>query len=219
MQDTSESKRRYYEWHGADLVTLGEIRDQIDSGSVVLDLGCGSGWLATEIANLGVTSVVGVDIDDVVLELNQLKIASVSGIRAFSNNLPIATETFDVVVVKDLIEHLQFPADTIQEIYRVLKPGGTAYFSTPTPQGKSFYDDYTHVRPFTRKSLRSLLEDCGLQVEGMYYTGNYRGVGWYMRRFQRDRLPKLSRILAGARIGRNNIHAWARKPAVASDQR
>ena len=67
--------------------------------------------------------------------------------------------TFDFVYSKSVLEHVFNTENYIQESYRVLKPGGLFIGLTPDwrSQRKFFWDDYTHVRPFTRKGLRDCL--------------------------------------------------------------
>jgi SAM-dependent methyltransferase len=61
-----------------------------------------------------------------------------------------------------LFEHLSDPLRAMKEIHRVLKPNGYALVIVPTPHNmNAFYDDYTHVRPFTSASLMQLAADSG----------------------------------------------------------
>ncbi len=48
-----------------------------------------------------------------------------------NNPLPVARETFDAVIVAEVIEHLENPRALARELFRILKPGGTAIVSTP----------------------------------------------------------------------------------------
>lgn len=66
--------------------------------------------------------------------------------------------SFDVIYSKSFIEHLREPQLFLREAYRVLKPGGIIVTLTPdwAANYKKFYDDYTHVSPFTAISLRNI---------------------------------------------------------------
>jgi SAM-dependent methyltransferase len=66
--------------------------------------------------------------------------------------------TFDVVYSKSFIEHLADPSKYVRESFRVLKPGGLLLTLTPDWEVnyKTFFDDYTHVKPFTKMSLRRI---------------------------------------------------------------
>ena len=54
-----------------------------------------------------------------------------------------------------VIEHIQNPTNILKEILRVLKIGGILIIITPNFKylHKNFYDDPTHIRPYTEKSL------------------------------------------------------------------
>lgn len=71
---------------------------------------------------------------------------------------PYPDNSFDIVYSKSFIEHLSQPEQYFTESYRVLKPGGLLLTLTPDweSQFKKFYDDPTHVRPFTIVSLKDI---------------------------------------------------------------
>jgi len=79
-----------------------------------------------------------------------------------------------------VIEHLRYPLKIGREINRVLKPGGVIYLETPNWTSVlvpsfgfrrdqhspfNFYDDHTHVKPWTKHGLYEfLVQSCGLSV-------------------------------------------------------
>jgi SAM-dependent methyltransferase len=97
----------------------------------VLDLGAGAG-IVKETRFGGeccktVTRVVGVDPDPRVLENPYLDEAAVG----VGEKIPFADATFDVVFSNNVLEHLDAPQAVFQEVFRVLKPGGTFIAKTP----------------------------------------------------------------------------------------
>lgn len=76
---------------------------------------------------------------------------------------PYSDSTFDWVFSKSVIEHVWNTDNFLRECHRVLKPNGRAVIMTPDwgSQHEYFWDDYTHVRPFTRKSLQNAMKMCG----------------------------------------------------------
>ncbi len=79
--------------------------------------------------------------------------------------LPFENAKFDVVFCKSLIEHLENPRKFFDETLRILKPNG--FFLVMTPDWESnmkiFYDDYTHIKPFTKESILQIFEESGFR--------------------------------------------------------
>ncbi len=97
----------------------------------LLDLGCFDGEFTAKIAErTGSVKTAGVDFDIKVLQK-----AKARGIEVYhadlSKGLPFENEGFDVVHAKDVIEHLADTDTFVEEIYRVLKPGGYTVVGTP----------------------------------------------------------------------------------------
>ena len=64
-----------------------------------------------------------------------------------------------------MIEHLYNIDHFLSEVFRILKPGGIFYLSTPNFRYcyKSFYDDPTHVKPYTDESIGKTLTIFGFE--------------------------------------------------------
>ena len=84
--------------------------------------------------------------------------------------LPVASESQDLVTCAHVIEHLQEPLMALYELRRVCRHGGYVYLETPSqrsglmPFGTGFWDDPTHVRPYSSRALGRLLEMAGLEL-------------------------------------------------------
>jgi len=90
-----------------------------------------------------------------------------------TSKFPFLDETFDVVFSKSVIEHIQNIDNVFTESFRVLKRGGLAIIMTPDwgTQYKTFWDDYTHVKAWTRKSLQNVMKIFGfVQVNSTLFN-------------------------------------------------
>jgi len=102
----------------------------------VLDLGCGSGAASVAFAWEGCSCVIGLDSsrDFLGLELAQQRSRgqnmSIPFVQGDGCSLPFASESFDFCFCDWVIEHVTEQARLAAEVYRILAPGGVAYFST-----------------------------------------------------------------------------------------
>lgn len=88
-------------------------------------------------------------------------------LRADATRLPVRTDSLDLVVAFDVLEHIADDEAAAAEIRRVLRPGGTALIAVPAdPRLWSAHDEAVgHVRRYTRPQLLFVLEQAGLSVE------------------------------------------------------
>jgi len=119
------------------------------SGKKILDVGCGKGTHIKLFEDLGLD---GYGVDLRVGSTDKIKKCNVE-----TENISFEENMFDYVFSKSLVEHVNNIDNLFTNIFRVLKPNGV--FVCMTPDWKSqmshFWDDYTHVHPFTRKSLKN----------------------------------------------------------------
>lgn len=111
----------------------------------ILEIGCGNREYLSAFSEAGLITY-GLD-------------KNIDGFNIETMQLPYKENSMDSVFSKSLIEHLHDPENFIRESYRVLKPEGKIIIMTPDWHScyKDFYIDYTHVQPYTMKSLRELL--------------------------------------------------------------
>lgn len=156
-------------------------RQAVLPGDEVLDLGCGRGELAAEMVERG-CRLVGVDFipsDQVTPVLEQYIQTDLlaNGIAEVSPRL--GNRKFDKILLLDIIEHLADPASVVRECRKLLRPGGQIIVSVPNVANISVrlllllgrFDylergilDRTHLRFFTRKTIRQLLDTEGFAV-------------------------------------------------------
>lgn len=97
----------------------------IDSDTQVLDLCCGSGQ-ATHFLVKYSQNVIGLDASPLSLQRAQRNVPEASYVEAFAQKMPFADHLFDVVHVSTALHEMprEDLQKILQEVYRVLKPGG-----------------------------------------------------------------------------------------------
>ena len=116
--------------HAADDVTTALASRPGGDGATILDLGCGPGGLAVELAGrLPGARIVGLDLSSSMVERAKRHESEGGRLRFVvgdAADLPFEAETFDVVVSTLSLHHWAEPAASLAEIRRVLRPGGFA---------------------------------------------------------------------------------------------
>ncbi len=97
----------------------------------VLDVGCGAGFLANELAQNGF-KVIGIDASERSLEVARRhdRTGSVEYRSGDALGLLFPDKSFEVVCAMDFLEHIEQPAQVVSEAARVLAPGGLFFFHT-----------------------------------------------------------------------------------------
>jgi SAM-dependent methyltransferase len=131
-------------------------------GREVLDAGCGVGWGTVILASAGARSVVGVDVDEPAIanarqRASGYATAQIDFRRGDLRELPFGDGSFDLVVCFEAIEHVERPAEVLDELRRVLRADGLLAISSPNrgvyPAGNPF-----HLHELTTAELSESLE-------------------------------------------------------------
>lgn len=128
----------------------------MSKGQKILEPGCGRGEFLDAYRRLGL-ECYGLDLSPSAggfLEGIEVKQANIE-----KEALPYDDNYFDIVYSKSLMEHLHHPDKYLSEVFRILKPGGKVLCLIPDWESnyKIYFDDFTHVTPFTKISLRDIL--------------------------------------------------------------
>jgi SAM-dependent methyltransferase len=178
----------------------------------ILEVGCGDGALLYALSWRTQPAVLcGVDMepDGVVLAHQQLQSDHVRAAIGLASgyDLPYAARSFDVVLLADVIEHLNQPGRALVEIGRVLAPGGVLLASTPHRQPDFVWDEQYHVHEFDGPELRALLTEHFVQVE----LSGCCPMSW-MRRWRRGVVQRQA-IRALSRLGYNPLRGLSATPS------
>ena len=153
----------------------------------LLDFGCGDGQFLNLIAKQ-CDSVHGVDISETALEKAQAQYPALDfKLMPEDGKLPYADGFFDTITATDVLEHILDLETLLEEMNRVLKPGGHLLLATSEITrtkmvliSLKFLDDYfypasPHIRYFTRKNLADILKRKGFESVGYRKNRTYFG--------------------------------------------
>jgi ubiquinone/menaquinone biosynthesis C-methylase UbiE len=156
---------------------------------LVVDVGCGDGMctsLADQACGRAGSPVRILGFDWSAMALREAGMRGVTTARASTDRLPLRDASVNVVIMSELIEHLVDPDSALDEASRVLVPGGTLLLSTPNLAawynrvllavgiqplfsevslrgiyGRPGSEVVGHLRLFTRRALKEMLEAAG----------------------------------------------------------
>ena len=128
---------------------------KLANGSKILDLGCGRAEFLRGFIRCGLD---GYGVDQSLIGKSICPEAEILQSDLESKPLPYEDDSFDVIFSKSVLEHFYYPDKLVEEMLRILKPGGRMIAMVPDWESiyKVFYDDYTHRTPFTITSLRDI---------------------------------------------------------------
>ena len=165
-------------------------------GQRVLDVGCGGGFMSEAIARLG-AEVTGIDLAAGAIHAARAHAAREKLDIAYqvgsASSLPFENNQFDRIVCTDVLVHVPNPQEVIDEVARVLRPGGQFFFSAinRNPMAafvmitlgedllglvpKGTHDPETFIKP---RELDTWMQAAGLErqsLEGLGPVGWHRG--------------------------------------------
>ena len=173
------------------------IKEKLCFEKSFIDIGCATGLLVEHMQNLGWRSK-GVELCAPAAEFGCRE----RGIDIFSGTIEqthYSDNSFDIVHCSHLIEHLNNPDLFLDEVYRILKPGGLLFCTTPNVSGfqaKLFRSKWRsaiadHMFLFSVKTLKQLLENKGFYVKKVKTWGGLgKGCGSRMLKKPMDFLAK-----------------------------
>jgi SAM-dependent methyltransferase len=183
------------------MLTVDFSRLSIRPGTRLLDLGCGAGRHAFEAARRG-AHVVALDMDNAELaqvaaitaamtEAGEIPAgASITAAAGDATRMPFGDDSFDVVIAAEVMEHIPADQAAMNEVARVLRPGGVAAVTVPAwlPERICWLlsDDYHnvpggHIRIFTRHELETKLARAGLAVGGHHHAHALHSPYWWLK--------------------------------------
>ncbi len=159
---------------------LGEMKQQasevarhVKDGDSILEIAPGAGYLSIELAGPGKYKMTGLDISSDLIRICRRN-AEEAGVQidfreGNVSGMPFQSETFDFIVCVLAFKNFKEPAKALEEMYRVLKPGGTALIIDLD-------------RRASLKATKRVAEQMGLKGMTAYVAGAIQRSGSYSRK-------------------------------------
>lgn len=148
------------------------ILDVVPEGRKVIDVGCGNGQLIRKLMTERRSVCTALDISEVALQALQTDLG-IETVRAVLPAIPVRSETYDVAICSECLEHLDNPKETIVEMHRIVREGGRLIITVP--DGCLWKRGYEHVRELTPTDCVNLLRP---HVRSVHLSTLVDGSGW-----------------------------------------
>jgi SAM-dependent methyltransferase len=185
------------------VLTVDYDRLGLRPGDLLLDLGCGFGRHAYEAFRRGARVVACDMATDELTEVRKLFTAMVDAGEAPPNGmadtvsgdatrLPYPDGCFDRIIASEVMEHIPDDLGALDELHRVLRPGGTLAITIPSwlPEKIcwAISDEYYapksvggHVRIYTEREMRAKLRGAGLDPTGVGHAHALHSPYWWLK--------------------------------------
>ena len=148
------------------------------SGARLLEIGSGLGHLVGQLE--GTFETYGLDLNHWAVKQSKAVVDKTNLQTASAQELPFTNDSFNVIIIKHIVEHLPDPQKAISEIGRVTETGGTLILATPNLdsllkpwKGDSWigYQDPTHISLKRPAEWLSLIRGAGFTIERVFADG------------------------------------------------
>jgi len=187
----------------------------LKSQQSILEVGCGRCELLSHFGEIGLDTY---GIDSAISAAGYAKTAKANfELIEFTPDMSEAIfggKKFDIIFTKSFIEHVADPISFFRWCNELLVDGGKIITLTPDWESnyKIFYDDFTHVKPFTEVSLNQALEASGFEKISVFRFRQLP-VTWNSKTM--EVLSKVTAVFASHR-SKNKWLRWSRELMIAS---
>jgi 2-polyprenyl-3-methyl-5-hydroxy-6-metoxy-1,4-benzoquinol methylase len=136
-----------------------------------LDIGCGRGSMLVRMAERGYQGV-GIDLQPICVEISRRRTAG-SGVEVRKGDFGDLHESFDLIIVISVLEHIEDDRAALRKIWKLLNPKG--YFLFRVPGDIRLFGDrdiaYGHYRRYEKAELIDKLRETGFEVDTLWSYG------------------------------------------------
>ena len=155
----------------------------------VLDIGCGSGRLTSEIKKTRrELEITGCDKDLEPLDYFEKYFNNgINIVHCDAQKLPFKEKSFNAILMFDILEHLEKPKNALKEVHRTLKKGGIFHLAVPCEKSLATWDGWLyrffkvnlkhdsvgHIQLFTLEDVRKMLADQQFEVLDFHFSQHF----------------------------------------------
>lgn len=157
---------------------------------IIMEVGCSSGFLLRLLCKeFPDALVIGSDVVQNPLKQLVGRLPGVPLLRFDLVKCPLLENSFDAIILLNVLEHIEDDLTAMQHVYRILKPGGIAIIEVPA--GPHLFDAYDtflkHFRRYTLSSLCDLVKKVNFEIVEKSHLGclMYLGFSWIKKRNRR----------------------------------
>ena len=172
------------------LAFVSRAAEAVPAGGTILDAGAGEGMHRDHFRHAQYEAADFVQVDkqygavDYVCDLR---------------NIPVEADRYDLVLLTQVLEHLPEPKEVLQELRRVLKPGGSLWLSTPL-----YFEE--HEQPhdyyrYTQFGLQYLVTEAGFELRELEWLEGYFGTLYQQALVASRSLPTRPKDYGGGAAG------------------
>jgi len=174
FHEAEADQGNHYIDQASRLHACNELKKNLSTDCAILEIGSSSGYLLRDIKKAfpGVF-IIGSDCIPEPLEKIALHHLNIPLIQFDLVHCPLPDGCVDIVVALNVLEHIEDDTAALQQIFRILKPGGYAIIEVPAdPELYDFYDaQLKHFRRYTLDDLSLKAKDAGFDLLNKSHLG------------------------------------------------
>ena len=198
MNQRYEAKAAYHITVLWDQVRAEELTQRIlkmispTVGKRIFEIGCGIGGSASYISAQDCDEYIGTDLSETAINHSRQVFSEKPNFRFMAmdaTHIEFEDNSFDIVIAREMIEHLPDPLACITEVFRSLKPGGQFVLTSPNRDSlhlrvnrmlgyQDFKCSFDHIKEFTFQEASDMLREVGFDIEetGGVFLQPYWGI-------------------------------------------
>ena len=157
-------------WFVARRNAILKLLGKVDKSAKILDIGCAGGPLLLDLKAAGFKNAYGLDFSE--NAVSKCKERGLENVFVMDGHDPkFDTESFDIIISSDSLEHLENDMKALKNWHTILKPNGTLFIFVPAFMYLwSEHDEINHhYRRYTSDNLKKKVESVGFKVEKESY--------------------------------------------------